>query len=439
MDNTTSSQLFAQARETMPGGISHRYRWRLPNPLYVNRAKGAHKWDVEGNRYIDYKMGAASQMMGHCHPEIAAAVAAQAGEAIFAADCNPAEVDWSRKICAMIPSAEKVRFTASGTESTMLAIRIARAFTGRDKILRVDGHYHGWHDHVMKGAKAGSDVPPSLGVPSAISDLTLVCGPNEAAIKGALTENRDIAAIIVEASGANYGAVPMHEEVLHSARRLATEHGALLILDEIITGFRWSPGGRQMLAGIEPDITTLAKIVTGGLPGGAVAGLDAVMAMLDPAVTTQGHTPAALHQGTFNGAPIIAAAGTAMMDLLADGSAQKHADKIAAGIRAGINDLFAKHGLAGLAYGDSSIFHLWFGDNDGTMDTIPAATIRSPDSAIVKALQDALNRNGVDLMSAMSAVTSAVHSDQDVEDTLIAFDWTFAELAPLLATRQAAK
>lgn len=429
---TTSNQLFTQARKTMPGGISHRYRWRLPNPLYVNRARGAHKWDVEGNRYIDYKMGAASQMMGHCHPEIAAALAAQAGKAIFAADCNPAEIDWSRKICAMIPSADKVRFTASGTEATMLAIRIARAFTGRDKILRVDGHYHGWHDHVMKGAKAGSDVPPSLGVPSVISDLTLVCGPDEAAIKSALAANPDIAAVIVEASGANYGAVPMAENVLRSARMLATQHGALLILDEIITGFRWSPGGRQVLADIRPDITTLAKIVTGGLPGGAVAGSNEVMAMLDPAVTTQGHTPAVLHQGTFNGAPIIAAAGNVMLDLLADGSAQAHADRIAADIRAGINALFAKHGLAGLAYGDSSTFHLWFGENDGTMDGIPAATIRSPDPAIVKALQDALNRNGVDLMSAMSAVTSAVHSDTDVEDTLAAFDKTFEELAPKL-------
>lgn len=430
-----SQELFQQARQTMPGGISHRYRWRLPNPLYVTRAAGAHKWDADGNRYIDYKMGAASQMMGHCHPEITKALQAQAAEAIFAADCNPVEVGWSRKICNLMPSVDQVRFTASGTEATMLAIRIARAFTSRDKILRVDGHYHGWHDHVMKGAKAGSEVPPSLGVPEAVTALTDISPPDAGALNRMLAGGT-YAAVIVEASGANYGAVPMAQELLIAAQSAAQANGSLLILDEIITGFRWSPGGRQALAGVTPDLTTMAKIVTGGMPGGAVGGTAEVMAMLDPAVTTRGHTPAVLHQGTFNGAPIVSAAGTVMMDLLADGSAQAHADRIAADIRDGVNALFAKHGIEGLCYGESSTFHLWFGPHDGTMANIPAAAIRGPSPDLVKLLQDSLNRNGVDLMSAMSAVTSAAHSDDDTAQTLSAFDKTFAELAPMLAPLQ---
>ncbi|MBE1281696.1 MAG: aminotransferase class III-fold pyridoxal phosphate-dependent enzyme [Rhodobacteraceae bacterium] len=431
---TRSNDLFQQARQTMPGGISHRYRWRLPNPLYVTRAQGAHKWDADGNRYIDYKMGAASQMMGHCHPEITAALQAQAGEAIFAADCNPIEVDWSRKICDMVPSVDQVRFTASGTESTMLAIRIARAFTGRDRILRVDGHYHGWHDHVMKGAKAGSDVPPSLGVPDAIAALTDICPPDAALLNSMLGSGK-YAAVLVEASGANYGAVPMAQEILTAAQSAAHANGSLLILDEIITGFRWSPGGRQALAGVTPDLTTMAKIVTGGMPGGAVGGTAKVMAMLDPSVTTRGHTPGVLHQGTFNGAPIVAVAGSVMMDLLADGSAQAHADRIAADIRAGVNALFAKHGIEGLCYGESSTFHLWFGPHNGSMNDISASAIRSPVPKLVTALQDALNRNGVDLMSAMSAVTSAVHNDDDVADTLAAFDRALPEIPAALEAR----
>lgn len=428
---TTSHDLFQMARQTMPGGISHRYRWRLPNPNYIARAQGAHKWDVEGNRYIDYKMGAASQMMGHCHPEIIKALQDQAATVIFAADCNPVEVEWSARIARMVPSVDQVRFTASGTEATMLAIRVARAFTGRDRILRIDGHYHGWHDHVMKGAKVGSAAPPSLGVPDAISALIEVCPPEEQAISAALAGG-DIAAVIVEASGANYGAVPMAEEILRVARRDATKNGALMILDEIITGFRWSPGGRQALAGIKPDLTTMAKIVTGGMPGGGVGGRAEVMAMLDPSVTTRGHAPAVLHQGTFNGAPIVASTGCVMMELLSDGSAQKHADRIAADLREGINALFHKHGIQGLCYGESSTFHLWFGPHDGNASNVPAIAIRNPAPVLTKAVNDSLNRHGVDLMSAMSAVTSAVHSDDDVADTLAAFDRTFREVRPIL-------
>lgn len=430
---TKSHDLFQQARQTMPGGISHRYRWRLPNPIYVTQARGAHKWDADGNRYIDYKMGAASQMMGHCHPEIVKALQGQAAEVIFAADCNPIEVDWSRKICDLVPSVDRVRFTASGTEATMLALRIARAFTARDRVLRVDGHYHGWHDHVMKGAKPGSDTPPSLGIPGAISALIDICPPDPEALNRMLG-SKEYAAVIVEASGANYGAVPMAREVLSAARSAAHAHGSLLILDEIITGFRWAPGGRQALAGVTPDLTTMAKIVTGGMPGGAVGGTAEVMAMLDPSVTTQGHTPAVLHQGTFNGAPIVAATGSVMMDLLADGSAQAHADRIATDIRTGVNALLARHGVEGLCYGESSTFHLWFGPHDGSMQDISATTIRSPSAELVGGLQNALNRNGVDLMSAMSAVTSAAHSDDDVAQTLGAFDKALDEIKPILNT-----
>ena len=424
----TSAALFELARETMPGGISHRYRWRLPNPLYVDRAEGAYKWDVEGNRYIDYKMGSASQMMGHCHPDIVAALREQAGQLLLAADCHSREIRWSQQICGMIPSAEQVRFVASGTEATMLAIRVARAFTGKPKILRCDGHFHGWHDLVMRGTTAGSDALPSLGVPDEIAGLTLVCAADPDAIEAAFAAHPDIAAIIVEASGANYGAVPMPEAVLPAAQQIADAHGALFILDEIITGFRWSPGGRQALADVRPDMTTLAKIATGGMPGGALAGRREVMAMLDPSVKHGGLAPAVLHQGTFNGAPIVAAAATVMLDLLRDGTAQRQADRVATAIRDGVNGLMAGHGIPGLCYGDSSTFHLYFGPHDGDAARLAPADLRGFDPALAGALKTALNRHGVDLMSAMSGVASAVHDKNDIVATLDAFDRAFWEL-----------
>ena len=425
----SNAEFFAAARRVMPGGISHRYRWKVPNPIYVDHAEGAHKWDIEGRRYIDFKMGSASQMIGHCHPDITAAVQAQAGRLLLAADCHPLEVQWARQVCEMIPGIERARFVASGTEASMLALRMARARTGRDRILRVDAHYHGWHDHVMRGTNAGSNTSASLGVPQAFEDLTLVCAANRASIDAVVAETTDLAAIIVEASGASYGAVPMSEDALHAARAAADRIGAVFILDEVITGFRWSPGGRQALAGVVPDITTLAKIATGGMPGGVVGGREEIMALLDPSVDTQGMKPGVLHQGTFNGAPIIAAAAVVMLEHLADGSAQVHADGIAAQLRDGITGLMARHGIAGLCYGDSSTFHLYFGDSfDGTTE-VPASVLRGFDLARAAALGRALNARGVDLMSAMSGVTSAAHTEADVAEALEAFDGALGQVA----------
>ena len=421
-------QPFEVAKGVMPGGISHRYRWKSPHPIYVDRAEGAYKWDVEGRRYIDYKMGSASQILGHCHPEIVEALREQAGKLLLAADCHSLELEWAENICAMMPSIEQVRFNASGTEASMLAIRVARAFTGRDRILRVDAHYHGWHDHTMRGTVAGSNRQASLGVPQAIEDLTLVCAANRPAIDDAVNANPDIAAIIVEASGASFGSVPMAEDTLHAARAAADRTGALFILDEVITGFRWSPGGRQQLAGVTPDMTTLAKVATGGMPGGVLGGRRDVMAMLDPSVETRGMKPAVLHQGTFNGAPICAAAACVMLRHLADGAPQATADQIALALREGITELMREKDIAGLCYGDSSTWHLYFGDAfDGTQE-VSAALLRNFDPARAAALGRALNANGVDLMSAMSGVTSAAHTMADIDETLSAFSVAFDTL-----------
>ncbi|WP_247676720.1 MULTISPECIES: aminotransferase class III-fold pyridoxal phosphate-dependent enzyme [unclassified Leisingera] len=247
----TSQSLAERARLVMPGGVSHELRYKTPHPVYFIRANGAEKWDADGKRYIDFKLGAASQILGHAHPEIAAAVAAQMGRMPFTGDSHPLEVEWSEWLNRLFPSAERVRFTGSGTETTMLALQLGRAHSRRDKVLRIDGHFHGWHDMLLKGAKSGTNTAPSLEVPQAVCDLTVVAPPDLGAIAALLDSDTQIGTMFVEASGANYGSVPLPEGFLQDIRALADQSGHVLIFDEVITGLRWSPGGRQARDGLD--------------------------------------------------------------------------------------------------------------------------------------------------------------------------------------------
>ena len=307
----------------------------------------------------------------------------------------------------------------------MLAIRLGRAWSGRDKVLRVDGHYHGWHDHALKGAKAGSLQTASLGVPAAVTGLIEVCAADPQAMQAALQDS-SIGTVIIEASGANYGSVPLSADTLRALHDAARAAGAVLIFDEIITGLRWSPGGRQARDGIVPDLTTLAKVVTGGLPGGAVCGRTEIMELMNNAAARDGLSPPVSHKGTFNGSPLIAAAACAAMPLLATGEAQVQADAMAERLRRGLNALMAQHGIAGCAYGESSTCHLLFGAADP--EGLSPAAIRSVPPALVAGLRGGLLARGVDLMSHTSCVTSAAHTPELIDEALDAFDAVFAAL-----------
>ena len=211
-----------RARRVMPGGVSHELRYCLPHPIYTARAEGAHKWDENGVRYIDYKMGSAANLLGHGFPPLIEAMVRQARRAIFTADCHRLELEWAQRLSALYPSAELTRFTASGTEATMLAIRLARAYSGKPKLLRIEGHYHGWHDHVLKGVEPGRAAPVSLGVPDAVASLVELAPADVEIIGALLAADEGIGSIIVEASGANYGAVPLPEGFLQALRDLAS-------------------------------------------------------------------------------------------------------------------------------------------------------------------------------------------------------------------------
>ncbi|PSL18289.1 aspartate aminotransferase family protein [Shimia abyssi] len=421
----TSQILSEQARAALPGGVSHELRYRAPHPVFIDRAKGAEKWDVDGKRYLDFKMGSASQMLGHCHPEIVQAVQRQAERSIFSADCHVLETEWAEWVNRLYPSAERARFTSSGTEATMLAIRLARAWSGKDRVLRVDGHFHGWHDHALKGAKPGSDTTPSLGIPQAINELIDVCAAEPDAMQKALEDER-IGTVIIEASGANYGCVPLATDTLRALHDVARAAGVVLIFDEIITGFRWSPGGRQARDGIVPDLTTLAKVVTGGLPGGAVCGRADIMELMSNATKRNGIAPAVSHKGTFNGSPLVAAAACAAMPILATGEIQAQADAMADRMRAGMNTAMADAGIVGLAYGDSSIFHIHFGRD--TIDGMTPAQIRSLPPVQVKAYRDGMLHRGVDMMAYTSGLTSGAHTPELIDEALDAFRATLADM-----------
>ena len=272
----------SQAQDMFPSGITHDSRYIEPYGLYIARAEGPRKWDVDGRCYVDYFGGHGAMLLGHCNPQVMAAVHAQLDRGTHYGACHELEIEWAELVKRLIPSAERVRFTSSGTEATLMAVRLARAFSGKPKIIRFNYHFHGWHDHMTTGHANHFDGTATTGVLDAVAGNVLLCDQNDEAALARLLEQHpgEIAAAIIEPTGANGGRVPIDPEFLQALRRLTAEHGVLLIFDEVVNGFRVSPGGAQEAYGIKPDLTTLAKILAGGLPGGAVTGRKDILDLL---------------------------------------------------------------------------------------------------------------------------------------------------------------
>ena len=418
--NRKSGELFRRARALMPSGSAHDLRFVQPFPLYFTHGRGSRKWDVDGNEYIDYGLASAALLLGHSHPGVVEAVREQAARAFHFGAPNDVEVEWASLVAGLIPSAERVRFTGSGTEATMLAIRIARAYSGKNKVLRFEGHYHGWHDYVSLGGEPPFDVPVSLGVPEAVQGLTVVLPTDAAVLERTLAQDDDIACVIVEPSGASWGTVPLGPEFMRSVRDLTTRYNVVCIFDEVITGFRWSPGGFQALHGIIPDITTMAKVVTGGLPGGAVGGSTKVMAVMDQTGESRhDRFERVQHAGTFNANALAAAAGVAALKVVATGEPQRQANRTAQMVREGFEAVLAERGVNAVVYGEASVFHLYFGAR--SVEGLGAAEIKGMSGELARVYRQALQVNGVDLMSRTGGLTSMAHTDDDVDQTVVAF------------------
>ncbi|HWB95083.1 MAG TPA: glutamate-1-semialdehyde 2,1-aminomutase [Bryobacteraceae bacterium] len=314
MKHTNSGAIFEKAQKLIPGGVNspvRAYRSVGGNPPFIARGQGSHLWDIDGNEYIDYVGSWGPLLLGHRHPEIVAAIeGALAIGTSFGAPTEQ-EVELAQAICDAVPSVEMVRLVNSGTEATMAAIRVARGFTGRDVTVKFEGCYHGHADSLL--VKAGSGmatlgIADTQGVPKSFADTTIALPfnsvePVEAAFR---THGKSIASVIVEPVVGNMGCVPPAPGFLEALREITTRHGALLIFDEVMTGFRVAYGGAQERFGIRPDLTTLGKVIGGGLPVGAYGGRADIMSRVAPA--------GPIYQaGTLSGNPLAVAAGLAML------------------------------------------------------------------------------------------------------------------------------
>jgi glutamate-1-semialdehyde 2,1-aminomutase len=433
-----SVQLYQKALQMFPSGVTHDVRFLPPFPLYVERAQGCRKWDVDGNEIIDYVMGHGALILGHSHPLLVEAVNGQIAKGTHYGACHELELAWANWVRRLIPSAEKVRFTSSGTEATLMAIRLARAYTGRDRILKFDYNFHGWHDNVVGARYVESDVQRVSGVPMGILENQVTLTQNDVAlVERTLAEDRDIAAAIIEPSGASWGTLPLVGGFLVQLREATQRRGVLLIFDEVVTGFRLSPGGAQKLYGVLPDLTCLAKILGGGLPGGAVAGKREILALMEFTQDMDWNlSRRVFHPGTFNANPLSAAAGSAMLSHIADGQPQAHADAMNRRLVQAMNKALERREIPGCVYGLSSMFHIVLGEDcprirDGIEWPWHAANGASPPRTsldIALALKQGCLNNGVDLMGFSGGLVSAVHQPADVDFTVEAFDRTLAQM-----------
>ena len=399
-----------RACRVIPGGVTHDSRHLAPFPLYVTRAQGPRKWDIDGREYVDYWMGHGALFLGHAHPSLVEAVQEQVGRGTHYGACHELEVEWAEWIARLVPSAEMVRFTMSGTEATHLAIRIARAATGRPKLVKFEGHFHGWADGVATAVNPPYEVPMSAGIPGGVLGEVLVSPHNDLAALERLVRSRsDVGAVILEPSGGQAGTTPIDHGFLKDLRQLTHDRGIILIFDEVITGFRYAPGGAQEYYGVTPDLTTLAKIVAGGLPGAAVCGRRDLLSRMTFGPDAQWNRASRVAQnGTFNANPLSAAAGIAMLSQIADGKLHAEANRKGAELRAAVNEVFRKAGAPSVAYGDVSVCHISLEGPPGT---------KTKDPGLVHKWRCALILHGVD-MSGHHGWVSAVHGERELEDTV---------------------
>ncbi len=432
----TSLKRYKEALQVFPSGLTHDSRYLKPFPVYVSHAQGAHKWDLDGSEIIDYWIGHGALLLGHNHPAITRAVSEQLSRGTHYGASHELEIAWGRSVQRLIPSAERVRFVSSGTEATLMAIRLARAFTGRRNLLRFEGHFHGWHDAAMLGHQPPFDVPDSTGIPTGVLASVKVTPPNDiSAIERILAEDANVAGIILEPAGGSNAAIPTRPGFLSALRELCSAHGIVLIFDEVISGFRYAPGGAQEYFGVKPDLTALAKILAGGLPGGAVAGRADIMQLLDfTEDPRRNRYERVSHPGTFNANPLSAAAGVATLEIAATGQPQQHAGELTLRLIQGMNEILRREAVPGCVYGDRAAFHLLVGQSDfhpdvaeNILDHADATRLATGMGRLTLPVRAALLLEGVD-PSGPSGRLSSAHTEADIEKTLAAFERALARL-----------
>jgi glutamate-1-semialdehyde 2,1-aminomutase len=432
-----SGVLFERARKVLPSGITHDARYLDPYSIHVAKAAGPRKWDVDGNEYVDYFGGHGAMLLGHSHPAVVEAVKRQIELGTHYGSSHELEVRWAELVCELIPSAEKVRFTASGTEASHMAIRLARAYTGKDKIVRFIGHFHGWHDAVAAGATSHYDGGTPPGVLQSTTDLSILMPTDDVGAVVKLIEDRDdIAAVMFEPSGASWGQVPLPPGFVQAIRDVTVRRGVVMLMDEVITGFRWSSGGAQKALGITPDLCILAKIVAGGLPGGAVAGKRDILDQIDFQVSAAKKREKISHPGTYNANPLSAAAAVAALSLVRDEDLAEKANRTAAELRDALRQVLIEEGVPWGIYGQASTFLIY--PNPTGEDVDPAtfdplklgfAKLKGArSSALTGKIRMGLMSHGVDVMGSPGGFVSATHGGAEIEKTAQALRQTVRAL-----------
>ena len=360
---TRSHDLFSEAQRFIPGGVNspvRAFRSVGGDPVFVRRASGATVEDEDGRRYVDYVGSWGPMVLGHAHPEVIRAVQETAADGLSFGAPTVLETRLAERVCRLVPSLEKVRFVSSGTEATMSAIRLARGFTGRDAIVKFEGCYHGHADSLLVKAGSGAltlGVPSSAGVPADVARHTLTLPYNDAAaLREAFGESgKAIAAVIVEPVAGNMNCVPPVPGFLETLREVCDHYGALLIFDEVMTGFRVALGGAQALFGVRPDLTTLGKVIGGGMPVGAFGGRREVMDHIAPLGPVY-------QAGTLSGNPVAMAAGLKTLELIAEPGFFERLGATTAQLTAGLRERAAAAGIPLVTNQVGGMFGLFFSD-----------------------------------------------------------------------------
>jgi glutamate-1-semialdehyde 2,1-aminomutase len=439
LNRTRSHELFERAQRCLVEGVNSPSRGAAVysvGPIMLERGKGSHVWDADGNEYIDFMMSFGALIQGHAQPKLVSVVSEAMSEGSHFATATSAEAEAAERFCRMVPSSEVVRFANTGSEATMLALRLARAHTGRTKFLKFEGHYHGWYDPFLLNAHSHprgelgpkeepARIPDSQGIPSSTFDDVVLAPWNDVpALERVMRQHgRELAAAITEPIMANMGCILPREGYLQRLRELTEEYGVLLIFDEVVTGFRYAPGGCQEYYGIRPDLSTFGKALGAGFPVGAVAGPRSILDRM------RWGDNMVLHYGTFNGHRLTMKVVAANLDLLSAKDVYANLHAVGNAAIAGLREVFRRRKVKAIVQGFGPMFQIYFTQRDAIHDyrDYCAYVDMARYSRFVQLLLD----RGIYMTpsNGLHWIISTAHTQADVENLLKAVDQACAELA----------
>ena len=437
-DHRHSHELFQRAQQSLVEGVNSPSRGAAvyaDGPILLERGKGSHVWDADGNEYVDFMMSFGALIQGHAHPKLVSVVSEAMAEGSHFAAATSAEVDAAERFLRMVPNAEVVRFTNTGSEATMLALRLARAHTGRTKFLKFEGHYHGWYDTFLLNAHSHppeqlgprenpARIPDSEGIPpTTFNDVLLAPWNDVSALERVMRDHgHELATVITEPIMANMGCIPPRDGYLQRLRELTQEHGVLLIMDEVVTGFRYAPGGCQEYYGIRPDLSTFGKALGAGFPVGAVAGPRSILDRM------RWGSNMVLHYGTFNGHRLTMKVVAANLELLSREGTYSKLHAIGNAAITGLRDIFRRRKISAIVQGFGPMFQIYFTEQEAIHDYRDYCSF--VDSSRYSRFVQLLLDDGVYMTpsNGLHWIISTAHTDADVEKLLAAADQACAKL-----------